>query len=207
MQIVLDHIGRRFNKEWIFRNIGLTFQGNQSYAVLGPNGSGKSTLLQLLSGYLSPSEGKIVYYTAEGKEVDKDVFYQSISLAAPYLDLVEEFSLKELISFHFSFKPFIKGMDAEALTGLLGFDKYAGREIRYFSSGMKQRVKLALAFCSDTPVLLLDEPCTNLDEEGIAWYHLLAERFCGERLTIVGSNQSREYDFCTNRISITDYKL
>lgn len=204
MEIHLDKVGRRFNKEWIFKNISYSFVAGQKYAVLGPNGSGKSTLLSLLLGNLSPSEGEINYKKPEKVEVES--IYQYLSFAAPYLDLVEEFTLKETISFHFKFKRYSEGLGPDTVLDLLGLSQSQDKALKHFSSGMKQRTKLALACCAKTPILILDEPCSNLDLQGIEWYHSLIERFAENKLIIVGSNQSHEYDFCENHIQISDYK-
>jgi len=204
MNISLNNVGRRFNKEWIFRNLSTEFSSGNSYAILGPNGSGKSTLLSVLTGSLSPSEGEISF--SDTKDIPVENIYKYISLAAPYLELVEAFTLREIIDFHFKFKNFASGIDTKKLIGILGLEKAANKQIKYFSSGMKQRTKLALACCTDTPILFLDEPTSNLDIQGINWYRELIENFGKGRLTIIGSNQIQEYDFCTNQIQITDYK-
>src|ERR1700709_1668785 len=109
MKITLQNIGRRFNREWIFRGVDYTFSDNGSYAILGPNGSGKSTLLQVLNGSLAPSVGKL-NYTFNNAEVDASDVYQHLSLAAPYLELIEEFTLSEVIDFHFQFKAYKAGI-------------------------------------------------------------------------------------------------
>ncbi|MBT2563230.1 ABC transporter ATP-binding protein [Pedobacter sp. ISL-68] len=204
MNITLQNVGRRFNKEWIFRNLSAEFSSGNSYAILGPNGSGKSTLLSVLTGSLSPSEGEISF--SDTKEISVENIYKYISLAAPYLELVETFTLKESIDFHFKFKNFALGLDSKKLITILGLEKAANKEIKYFSSGMKQRTKLALACCTNTPILFLDEPTSNLDVQGINWYRELIENFGKDRLTIIGSNQIQEYDFCTKQIQISDYK-
>lgn len=204
MKIALNNIGRRFNKEWIFRNLSTEFSSGNRYAILGPNGSGKSTLLSVLNGSLTPSEGQISF--SADRDIPVEDIYQKISLAAPYLELVETFTLKEIIDFHFKFKNFASGLDQQSLIAVLGLEKSANKEIKYFSSGMKQRTKLALACCSDTPILFLDEPTSNLDTQGIDWYRNLIERFTPGRLTIIGSNQIHEYDFCDKEIQIADYK-
>ncbi|MDQ0968799.1 ABC-type multidrug transport system ATPase subunit [Flavobacterium sp. W4I14] len=204
MNISLNSVGRRFNKEWIFRNLSAEFSSGNSYAILGPNGSGKSTLLSVLTGSLSPSEGEISF--SDTKEISVENIYKYISLAAPYLELVETFTLRESIDFHFKFKNFAPGLDSKKLITILGLEKAANKEIKYFSSGMKQRTKLALACCTDTPILFLDEPTSNLDVQGINWYRELIENFGKDRLTIIGSNQIQEYDFCTKQIQISDYK-
>ena len=202
MKISLENIGRRFNREWIFREINETFNSGNSYAILGPNGSGKSTLLQLISGSLTPSEGTLRYIVSE-KDADIETAYQYLSIAAPYLELIEEYTLTELIDFHFSFK---KQVSDISIIELLGFERSRNKQLKYFSSGMKQRVKLALTVCSDVPVLILDEPTSNLDKEGIEWYLQLINRFSLNRILLIGSNQEHEYGFCNHRLSITDYK-
>ena len=204
MNITLNNVGRRFNKEWIFKNIDFSFSSSQKYAVLGPNGSGKSTLLNILLGSLTPSEGEINFNSPEPVPVES--IYKHLSFAAPYLDLIEDFSLLETIHFNFKFKPYVHGFDANAIVELLGMEKSKDKLLKNFSSGMKQRTKLALALCAATPILILDEPTSNLDQQGIDWYLNLIERFGTDKLIIVGSNQKHEYEFCNNQLLISDYK-
>lgn len=204
-RIELSNIGRRFNREWIFREVNYSFVQGESYAVLGPNGSGKSTLLQVLNGSLTPSAGSIKYLKADA-EMEAEKIFGQLSFAAPYLDLIEEFTLNEVIDFHFKFKSYKSGLDKNAMIALLGMEASRNKQIRNFSSGMKQRLKLALAFCADTPLLMLDEPTSNLDSQGVEWYLGLIQQYAAGRLTIICSNQEHEYSFCQNRISISDYK-
>jgi ABC-type multidrug transport system ATPase subunit len=203
--ISLQNAGRRFNRDWIFREVSYAFASGNSYAVLGPNGSGKSTLLQLLNGSLSPSSGK-VDFSYQQQPVEVDAVFKHISLATPYLELIEEFTLNEVIDFHFKFKAYKAQLDKKQLIELLGMQAHRNKLVKYFSSGMKQRLKLALAFVSDTPVLMLDEPTSNLDTQGVEWYQSLVQQFAQGRLTIVCSNQEHEYGFCTQHLNITDYK-
>ncbi len=205
MKLKLNNIAKRYRLEWIFRNLTYTFEEGNSYAILGANGSGKSTLLRLLSGHLSPSKGMIVFERA-GTTVDSDQLHRYLSYAAPYIDLIEEFTLLEAIQFHQRFKPFQQQLSPSTLIELLQFSKSKDKEIRYFSSGMKQRLKLVLALCSDSPLLLLDEPTTNLDRQGMKWYLDLVEQFGKNRLLIVASNVEEDYGFCDKHLRIMDYK-
>jgi ABC-type multidrug transport system ATPase subunit len=205
MKISLEHIGRRFNREWIFRDVNYEFESNHTYAILGSNGAGKSTLLQVISGSLTSSEG-IIHYSEGDKQIDQDYVFLCQSMAAPYLELIEEFTLSELIDFHFRFKKYRKGFDKRNLIELLGLKNSEFKALKHFSSGMKQRVKLALAFCSDTKLLLLDEPSSNLDQQGLDWYLSLAANECSDRLVIICSNQEQEYSFCQHKINLADYK-
>ena len=206
MKIILEKTGKKFNTEWIFRDLTYIFEEGENYAVLGRNGSGKSTLLQVIAGSMLPSEGKIKYSHA-GKEIRDEEIFRSISCCAPYLELIEEFKLKEMLQFHFRFKSLLKGYSLDDVIQLLGFTGVENKPIRLFSSGMKQRVKLIQAFLSDTPLLLLDEPTTNLDQSGMEWYIELITKFSANRTVIICSNlQQQETNFCKGLIRIEDYK-
>ncbi len=228
MTISLSDAGKRFNRDWIFRHVNYTFEAGQSYAITGPNGSGKSTLLQVLSGGMYINEGTIEFgvgtgyasrvgarRTAESREsgvnnpsiiVSAEKIYQQVSIAAPYLEVVEEMTLQEFLNFHQGFKPFLCGITIDDIIATIGLTRAVNKQIRFYSSGMKQRVKLAQCIFSDTPIVLLDEPCTNLDSEGIGLYHSLIAEHCQNRLVVVSSNDEVEYQFCKEKINIQDYR-
>ncbi|MCU7547643.1 ATP-binding cassette domain-containing protein [Chitinophagaceae bacterium LB-8] len=205
MKIKLSGAGKRFNREWIFRNADLEFLSGISYAITGPNGSGKSTLLQSIAGMLHLNEGSISY-ASTNNNIPPDEAFQYISFSAPYLEVIEEMTLVEFLKFHFQFKNYLEGMNAQEVIEAIGLQAAAQKQIRYYSSGMKQRVKLAQAIFTNTPVVLLDEPCSNLDIQGIELYHSLIQNYCKERLVIVCSNDEVEYSFCKERIAITNFK-
>jgi ABC-type multidrug transport system ATPase subunit len=205
MKIWLSDAGKRFNRDWIFRHLSYTFSAGHSYGIVGPNGSGKSTLLQLLSGALAPSEGKIEWSNDAGN-MDPDKVFQQIAICAPYLEVIEEMTAAEFFKFHGGFKRFLDGISVEQMLEIIGLSKAAHKQIRYYSSGMKQRVKLAQAVFSDTPVLLLDEPCTNLDETGYELYYRLIEEYASGRLIVVCSNEEKELRFCEERVNVLDFK-
>jgi len=226
MHISLNNVGKRFNREWIFRHCNYEFAAGKTYAITGSNGSGKSTLLQVISGSLTHNEGTIKctdsaagYLMLDNKAdqssiqhptssipqpVSEAEIYQRIAIAAPYLELVEEMSAKEMLDFHAGFKQLV--LPITEILQIVGLEKAIHKQIRYYSSGMKQRLKLAQAFFSNTPVLLLDEPTTNLDADGIALYHKLIDNYTAGKLVIVSSNDTQEYDFCGEVIKIGDYK-
>ena len=171
-------------------------------AILGANGMGKSTLVQIIAGIKLPSEGKILW-KADSKNIEGEDIYRSVSFAAPYMELIEEFTLKEHIRFHFSLKKALGNLNTEAIIELSGMKDSSDKMVRYFSSGMKQRLRLLLAIISDTPILILDEPSTNLDQEAVKWYLNLIREFSGNRTIIVASNhQLHEYGFCENNFVI-----
>lgn len=205
MTISLSDTGKRYNRDWIFRHLDVQFLSGSSYAITGPNGSGKSTLLQTISGASLLNEGSI-HYQYEGRTIDPEHHYRYLSYCAPYLELIEEMTATELLEFHRGFKSWKPGIQTSTALQAVGLEKSANKQIRYFSSGMKQRLKLAQAFFSDTPVLLLDEPCTNLDKEGIALFRDLLQAYTKDRLVIISSNDPVEYEGCQQEICIIDYK-
>jgi ABC-type multidrug transport system ATPase subunit len=206
MIIKLENLGKRFRKEWIFRKVNLNFELGNSYTFVGPNGSGKSTLLQVLAGVMPHTEGNIIYQTIDNQIVSIDDVFKKIVIAAPYLELVEEFTLQESVEFHQKFKPFKDNITATELIALLQLSPHKDKTVKNFSSGMKQRLKLGLAFYSESPIILLDEPTSNLDAQGLAWYLEQIEKHTANRLLIICSNQPAEYTFCKNIIDVRDFK-
>jgi ABC-type multidrug transport system ATPase subunit len=205
MRITLTDAGKRFNREWIFRHLHYQFSPPNAYAITGPNGSGKSTLLQFIAGALMPSEGKISY--AEEHEIPAAAVFQYLSIAAPYLETIEEMTANEFFRFHQTFKSFLPGMTISGILDIIGLSQAADKQIRYYSSGMKQRVRLAQAFFCDTRVLLLDEPTTNLDAPGIELYHRLVQNYCAGKLILVSSNDPQEFSFCNQVIEMEKLKI
>lgn len=205
MKCKLTSAGKRFNREWIFRNADLEFNSSHAYAITGPNGSGKSTLLQVIGGMLQLSEGTIEFAMGDGQLPNEEA-YKQISFCAPYFDVIEEMTLIEFLKFHNRFKSFINNISIDQVIAEIGLKYAEHKQIRFYSSGMKQRVKLAQAILSDVSVILLDEPCSNLDAPGIELYHSLISNYCRERLVIVCSNDEVEYNFTSERISILNYK-
>ena len=205
MKIDLVNAGKRFNREWIFRNAAIPFSSANAYAITGPNGSGKSTLLQAVGGMLQLSEGTIQYAIGD-QQLASEEAYKEITFCAPYMDVIEEMTLLEFLHFHNQFKPFLPSFTTQKIISEIGLEAAANKQIRYYSSGMKQRVKLAQAIFSNASIILLDEPCSNLDVKGIELYHSLINNYCKERLVIVCSNDPVEYNFCQIILSITDFK-
>lgn len=204
MKITLIDAGKRFNRDWIFRHLDYEFLPHRHYAITGPNGSGKSTLLQIIAGAIAATEG-VVRYSA-GREIAPEHAYRQLSLSAPYLELIEEMTAMEFLRFHHAFKPFLASHSPSGILDTVGLATAAEKQIRFFSSGMKQRLKLAQAIYSDTSAILLDEPCTNLDAEGVALYQSIIRQNGNDRLVIVSSNDPQEYDFCETVLDIRRYK-
>lgn len=202
--LIAENLGKKYLNEWIFRNFDYTFETGTPYAIIGPNGSGKSTLLQTLSGSILSSVGNIEIRHNDIKETF-DTGFRQFSIASPAQELIEELTLKEAYDFHSKFKK-ITCTSSTEFAELIQLKGNLQKPIKYFSSGMKQRLKLGFAFFSDSPVLLLDEPTSNLDKNGTSWYLETISKLIESKLIIVSSNQPYEYEFCKNVINIVSYK-
>lgn len=206
VSIQVNGLGKRFNREWIFKNLHYTFRSGKTYAITGPNGSGKSTLLQILWGQLPPTSGSIDY-AIHSQQVPVDDVFRRISIATPYMDLIEEFTLQELIRFHFRMRTLRAGYTLEAFTDALSLTHAQDKHISNFSSGMKQRLKLGLAFYTDADIIFLDEPGTNLDEQTLGWYHDNLNKLPKGKLVLIASNQRHEYPEDSEVLNMMEFKM
>jgi ABC-type multidrug transport system ATPase subunit len=157
-------------------------------------------------GVLPATEGTIRYETSSGQVIDPDDWYKHVVMAAPYLELIEEFTLQESVKFHTQFKQLKNGMTVEAFIERIELPQARHKVLRHFSSGMKQRVKLGLALFSEASLVVLDEPTSNLDHQGMAWYLREVTALEGSQILLIGSNQPQEYAFCKNIISVSTFK-
>jgi ABC-type multidrug transport system ATPase subunit len=206
MDLLLSDISKHFGREVVFQGISLSLASGSRTAILGPNGSGKSTLLQLIGGAITPTQGTIAH-SLNAQVLPQEKVYRHVSIAAPYLGLYEDLSLRQAVEFHARFKPLRKGLGVADVARIAYLEHALDKPVLHFSSGMKQRLKLALAILSDTPLLLLDEPASNLDAEAIAWYRaLLSEHVEGRTLLVASNRQALEHELCTSVIEIGNFK-
>ncbi len=206
MEISLANIGKRFQREWIFRNVTTDFKSGSHCAVLGGNGSGKSTLLQIISGFLTPGEGEVIWKW-NNSVIKSDEIYRYVSIATPYMNLYDDFTLNENISFFLQFKNFRNRISVSDFVSVIQLENQQDKQLGFYSSGMRQRVKLGLAILADTPLLLLDEPTSHLDANAINWFQNLLAENAEDRTLFVASNSHQDEIFlCTENLSVESFK-
>lgn len=198
MILTVVNLGKRYEADWVIRNLNLKLTGPGIYAIKGPNGSGKSTLLKLLSGLIRPSKGEISF-SIKNTQIEESELFQHISITAPYMELIEELKLDEFLRFHCKFKEITVRNFKERTLLLKQGEKY----IKDFSSGMKQRVKLGLSFYSNTEFIFIDEGITNLDEQGVNWYHEEISSI-KDKIVILFSNQEAEYKMANQVLDLME---
>lgn len=201
MEINLNNIGKRYAFDWIFRSIDFHFKSKQAYAILGANGSGKSTLLKLIMGYMSPSEGEVSY-----SDVSEDEIYRHISFSAPYLELIEEYTVLEMAEFHGKFRSWNESITSKDIPSIAMLSDSSNKQIKYLSSGMKQRLKLTIAMNTQAGLVVLDEPTTNLDEVSIEWYQREVSKLTKNSTVLIASNEKRDTYICTEYLNMMNFK-
>jgi len=198
MKIEVENISKRFGRQAIIKQFSYNFLPNENYVITGANGSGKSTLLKMLSGFLSFDSGDI-RYSKDNQPISRDNFNNFVAYAAPYILIPEDLTIIEAIHFQRNFKTLSRS-DAEILAALQLVDD---KKITELSSGMKQRLHLGLAFFSETPVLLLDEPTSFFDKEWKKQFQDWVTAAQQKRTIILCSNDEEEYAQFAQRIRIT----
>jgi ABC-type multidrug transport system ATPase subunit len=205
MKIIATGIEKKFRKEWIFKKFNGTFQAGSAYALLGPNGSGKSTLLKILAQFSLPTNGQVVFQKPDGSAIPSDQAHQYIAFAAPYVELIEEFTLAELLQFLQKLDFISADLTVDSFEQYMDLSPGKSKLIKNYSSGMRQKIKLAIALLSSRPILCLDEPTSNLDDKAKQWFikKLQENR---SKLILIASNEAIEIALCEHQIAIANFK-
>lgn len=204
MIIELQKVSKRYTHNWIIKNVTYQFKSDMIYAVQGHNGSGKSTLLKIISGFLSPSKGCVIYQK-DSKEIGRPEIYKNVSYAGPYLSCPDQLSVSEAVKLHFTFKEFVNEQNEVQFFEQLDLPVRKSARLSELSSGQQQRLLLAMAIMSDTEILLLDEPGSFLDIKAKAWLKDLLLKYAANRIVVIASNDADDLMMCSESINISDY--
>ena len=169
MTLKSDYVSKVYSHKIIFQHVTFSVSQDSSFAITGKNGSGKSTLIKILCGLLTPTKGS-VSLVVEDKALKPENYYPHIGLVSPYLNLYDEFTGEENLTLIRKIRGLHSDVSSRAINLLKEFNIYDHRkkEVRFYSSGMKQRLKYCAALLHEPSVLYLDEPTANLDEMGIS---------------------------------------
>jgi ABC-type multidrug transport system ATPase subunit len=203
VRITVENLTQKFKKRTLFENLNHQFDPLSRTAILGDNGSGKSTFVKILSGFLTPSEGKVTH-ELNRSNLEREFLTKHVSACTPFLTLENQFTLGEAFDFHFKFKSIKDNISKNEFFQICFLENEREKKIGDLSSGMTQRLKLSFAMLSNSALILLDEPCSNLDEKGRLFYLNLIEKYCSESTLIVASNSvDSEVKHCTTRIDLS----
>lgn len=185
--IAVDGVGKRHGRVWVLRKVSLTLEPGDTLAILGANGSGKSSLLRLMCGFDRPSEGAVTWRTGT-QALDAMQVPMNIAYCAPDQALLADLTVGEHIQLHQKLRPALPESDVHTVLELSLLAAKGHVRVRDLSSGMRQRLALALAFSTDCAALFLDEPTSHLDRAGKSWYAELVSSWQKGRSLVVASN-------------------
>ncbi|MEO6132429.1 MAG: ATP-binding cassette domain-containing protein [Saprospiraceae bacterium] len=201
MDLSIQKLSKAFNQKQVFHDLSFDIQEGARFAITGSNGAGKSTLLKILSGGMLPSSGKIIF-SHDGKNIREQDVFRQVHFVAPYNSVIEELTLKELFQLHKSLGLLSKYIHFQKWFPILEYSFNPDQPIKSYSSGMKQRVKLGLVLPDDRPLLLLDEPTSNLDAKGKSWFFSLVQQLNDSQTLVIASNDQAEISYCSTGINL-----
>lgn len=196
------HISKQYNQLAVIHDFSHSFKSQTTYGIIGSNGSGKSTLLKILAGYITPQSGTLTC-RLQGKEIAVEALYRHISFMAPYIDLIDDFTVRENLQFHFAHKNSV-GPTLDEMMGLMQLP--TEKRIKDFSSGMKQKLKLSICVFTSSDILIIDEPGIFLDETAKNYFKGLLQQYKNNRLVIIASNEKNDLESCEEILNIENYK-
>lgn len=204
MKIEIENLTKRYRFKPIIKSLNFVIQSGQHFAVKGPNGSGKSTLLKIISGFLSPSEGKITYSLSDDK-IDRGEIWRHLSYAAPYIDLISSYTVEEYLNFHLKLRSFRNKTSISEFLEYVHLERHKSKLTDHLSSGMKQRLKLGICLFTEADLIILDEPGTNLDTGNHFWlmntlkFPVVASTTC-----LIASNDMKDLTTCVDEIELKE---
>lgn len=203
MEIRLNAVSKSYGRGNVLNRLDLNISSGEKLAVLGTNGSGKSTLLMLLSSQLLPDSGE-VRYSHTGSEVKAEDAYKYISIVTPSMELPGEITTAAVASLYFSLRPISHGLTMTDFPRVCLDKAHHQKKISELSTGMRQRIRLGLAVMTEAPLLLLDEPLSNLDQAGQQWFAEIISRYAADKTIVVASNHNtQEYGFCNRTLVLS----
>jgi heme exporter protein A len=200
ISLEISNLRKEFDRRPVFKNLNFSLTNTDSMAVTGRNGSGKSTLVKVLANIYTQTSGSISF-SIDGKVVERENYYRYVGFVSPYLNLYDEFTGEENLKLVTKIRGF-KSHRFDEVFKRVGLYERRHDLVKIYSSGMKQRLKLAFAVIHRPLVLLLDEPTSNLDSEGIGVVEGIAEEYKTERILIIATNDELERNLCQKEINL-----
>ena len=202
ISIVSKDISKKFGKNLLFRNVNFSISNGDSFYITGPNGSGKSTLLQILAGIQKPATGSVIY-TSGDSVIDISQYKNFYGFTGPQVNSYNMLTASENLMFTSSQKV----NETKINEFLERFELYRHRTkpVQHYSSGMKQRLRLIHALINDREILMLDEPCTNLDSKGRDILYGIINEIKNNKILIIATNESDDIKLCTRGINLEQH--
>ena len=196
--LTTKELGKNFKNKHVLNQINIHVPEGKIYCIMGPNGAGKSTLLKMISGIEKPTEGDINFKGENWKREDLKTIGSLIEEPGLFDNLTVEDNIKLKLKLHH-----VENKDQEQILNTLGFGDHNQEKVKGFSTGMRQRLGIALAFMGNPDLVVLDEPTNGLDTFGIHELRelLMLEKKQGKTI-IIASHMLSEVQKVADRIAI-----
>ena len=196
--LTTKELGKNFKNKHVLSQINIHVPEGKIYCIMGPNGAGKSTLLKMISGIEKPTEGDINFKGENWKREDLKTIGSLIEEPGLFDNLTVEDNIKLKLKLHH-----VENKDQEQILNTLGFGDHNQEKVKGFSTGMRQRLGIALAFMGNPDLVVLDEPTNGLDTFGIHELRelLMLEKKQGKTI-IIASHMLSEIQKVADRIAI-----
>ena len=207
-EIKCENLSKSYSGRTIFKDLSFNISSSQSLTVTGSNGSGKSTLIKVIANLIHSSKGNIIV-KSDNMEVPRDKWFEKTGLLSPYLNLYDELTGFENLDFFYRLKAKDRSYSHDRIDHVLHkVNLYEKRNelLKNYSSGMKQKLKLAFAVLHEPEILLLDEPRSNLDKAGIDMIYEVSAEQKKKGILIIATNDEDDKELCDSILSIEDYK-
>jgi len=204
INIGADSVTKRFGAHLLFRDLTFNVSPGETFYITGANGAGKSTLLQIIAGIQKPYSGRVVW-NKNNVTITLENYLKYTGFTGPQVNPYDMLTAVENIEF-------VSGSGADAgkissLLQLFGIHKERNRPVKYYSSGMKQRLKIICAIVNDPPVILLDEPGSSLDTKGKDILYSTIEKINPGKTIIIATNEQDEINLCKKGIVLDERYL
>jgi len=201
MIIRCSDVSKRYNQHWVIKKLTHTFEGDRIYGIMGANGSGKSTLIKMLSGFLSPTLGMIIYESDEN-EISRDDIYKYVSIWGPHTSLSGILTVREMIAYYGKMKGWQQNLSTEKVYEISELPVPINQRIDQLSSGQTQRLGLTITMLSRGTIVLLDEPGSYLDGTAKEWMQQLISTYKFNRLMVIASNDQDDLQQADETITL-----
>ena len=192
-RLTVKNLSKKYGYRKVFSKINFELTSGQSLGVIGPNGSGKSTMLKVLLSLERPTKGN-VEFLHDDKKINGEKIRDRVSFVAPYLNLYDHLTAEENLKFFSTVAgDNVTGKEINYLLSKVGLEGRGEDYVDGYSSGMKQRLKYAVALLNKPDFLFLDEPTSNLDEAGKKIVFNLVEKYRQNSIIIIATNEKEEY--------------
>lgn len=201
LSLQIAQLAHEYDEREVFRCVDFTYDG-ACLAVTGPNGSGKSTLLRIIAGILTPAYGE-VKISMDGSLIARDSLRNITGMVAPDICLYSELTTKENLEFLLKVRSCrtSKNRISEVIE-LVGLENRANDPVRELSTGLRQRANFAAALVHKPNLLLLDEPSSNLDDDGIKMVYSVIEMQREFGMVVLATNSPAEAEIADMRLDI-----